>query len=145
MDRSLLLLMKLRFLAFFRRSKKVLSKPKGIIFTVVTVMVFLPSIFTMFMTSGLEVKPPLEQIRRFAPLGLFVLTIVSVMFTAGEQSLYFSPAEVTFLFAGPYKRRQILSYKLFQTVLLCLLSGLFFTFAGRMVSGRPISAFAGSP
>ena len=74
------------------------------------------------MTARVDVKPPLEPIRRFGPLGLFAFTVGSLLFSAGEQALYYSPAEVTFLFAGPYRKRQLLAYKLVVTVLLCLVS-----------------------
>ena len=51
---------------------------------------------------------------------------------------------MTFLFAGPYRKRQILGYKLFTTVMLCLFSAAFFTLMSSMVSPRLISAFVGS-
>ena len=144
MDRSLLLLMKLRFFALVRRWKKTLSRPKGIVLAVVTASIFVPWFFSIFLTARLDVKPPLEQIRRFAPLGVFAFTIASLLFSMGEQSLYYTPAEVTFLFAGPYRKRQILGYKLFTTVLLSLVSAAFFTLMSRMVSPRLVSAFVGS-
>ena len=144
MDRSLFLLMKLRLVGLVRRSKKTLSRPKGIVMAVVTAMLFVPWLFSIVMSARVEVKPPLEQIRLFAPLGLLVFTVGSLLFSAGEQALYYSPAEVTFLFAGPYRRRQILAYKLFTTILLCLFSALCFTMASTMMSPRLISAFVGS-
>jgi hypothetical protein len=143
-DRSLLLLMRLRFGALVRRWKKTLSKPKGIVLAIITAMLFVPWIFSIIMTARIDVKPPLEQIRRFAPLGLFLFTVGSLLFSAGEQSLYYSPAEVTFLFAGPYRKRQILGYKLFTTILMCVFSALFMMLACTMVSPRLISAFVGS-
>ena len=144
MDRSLWVLMRLRFLALVRRWKKTLSRPKGIVLAVVTALVFVPWLFSIVMTVRLDVKPPLERIRRLAPLGLFAFTIASLLFSVGEQALYYSPAEVAFLFAGPYRKRQILAYKLFTTVMLCLVSSLFFTLMSSMVSPRLISAFVGS-
>ena len=144
MDRSLWLLMRLRVVALVRRWKKTLSRPKGIIMAVVTALVFVPWFFSIIVSARIDVKPPLEQIRRFAPLGLFAFTIASLLFSAGEQALYYSPAEVSFLFAGPYRKRQLLGYKLFTTVLLCLFSALFFTLMSTMVSPKLISAFVGS-
>jgi hypothetical protein len=144
LDRSLWLLMKLRMFALFRRWKKAVSKPKGIVLAVMSAMIFAPWLFSVFMTSRIGLQTPIEQIERFAPLGIFLFTVWSLMFSAGEQSLYYSPAEVTFLFAGPYRKRQLLGYKLLTTILLCLFSSAFFTLAGRSVSPRMISAFAGS-
>ena len=144
MDRSLWLLMRLRFGALARRWKKTLSKPKGIVMAVITALVFAPWLVSVAMSSQLDIKPPLEPIRRYAPLGLFVLTFGSLLFSAGEQALYYSPAEVTFLFAGPYRKRQILGYKLFTTALLCLFSALFLSLASLMATPRLISGFVGS-
>jgi Putative ABC exporter len=143
-DRSLWLLLKLRAVGILRRIKKTLSRPKGIVMAVITAMLFVPWFISIVMTSQINVKPPLEQIRLFAPLGLFVFTVGSLLFSAGEQALYYLPAEVTFLFAGPFSRRQILGYKLFTMLLLCLFSALFFTMACTMISPRLISAFFGS-
>ena len=144
MDRSLFLLMRLRLGGLLRRSKKTLTRPKGIVMAVITAMLFVPWLFSIVMTARINVKPPLEQIRLFAPLGLFVFTIGSLLFSAGEQALYYSPAEVTFLFAGPYRKRQILGYKLFTMVLLCLFSALFFALTSAMISPSLMSAFVGS-
>jgi hypothetical protein len=143
-DRSLWLLMKLRLFALLRRWKKSLSRPKGIVLAVMTALIFAPWVFSVVLTSQIGFQPPLEQIRRFAPLGIFLFTIWSLMFSAGEQSLYYSPAEVTFLFAGPYRKRQLLGYKLLTTVLLCLFSAAFFAMASKTIAPRMISAFVGS-
>jgi hypothetical protein len=91
-DRSLWLLMKLRVLALLRRWKKAFSRPKGIVLAVMTALVFTPWVFSIAMTSKIGIQPPLEPIRRFAPLGIFLFTIWSLMFSAGEQSLYYSTA-----------------------------------------------------
>ena len=47
----------------------------------------------------------------------------------GERALYFSPAEVAFLIAGPYRKRHLLAYKLFITLALCSVSAAFFSLA----------------
>ena len=144
MDRSLWLLMKLRTFALFRRWKKLLSRPKGIVLALMTALIFVPWLVSMVMASGIDIRPPMDKIHRFAPLAVFAFTIGSLMFSAGEQSLYYSPAEVTFLFAGPYRKRQLLGYKLLTTILLCLFSAAFFTMAGRAMAPRVISAFVGA-
>ncbi len=144
MDRSLWLLMRLRAGALARRWKRTLSKPKGIVMAVVTALLFVPWLVSIAMTSQIDIKPPLDQIHRYGPLGMFVFTIGSLLFSAGEQALYYSPAEVSFLFAGPYRKRQILGYKLFTTVMLCLFTALFLALATTMATPRMISGFVGS-
>lgn len=144
MDRSLWVLMKLRCGALLRRWKKTMSRPKGIVMVVITAMLFVPWIFSIIMTSQMDVKPPIAQIQRFGPVGLFVFTVASLLFSAGEQSLYYSPAEVTFLFAGPYRRRQLLGYKLMTMLILSAFSAVFFALASTMISPKLISGFLGS-
>jgi Putative ABC exporter len=144
LDRSLFLLMKLRAGATFRRLKRTLSRPKGIAMAAITAALFVPWLFSIAMTARVGLRPPLEPIRRFGPLGFFAFTIGSLLFSAGEQALYYTPAEVTFLFAGPYRKRQLLAYKLVVTGLLCLFSALFFTLASKMMSPLLASAFVGS-
>jgi len=143
-DRSLWLLMRLRAWATLRRMKKSLSRPKGIAMAVVMVLFFVFWVTSVATASWFAPPPPLEPIRRFAPLGILVFTVGSLLFSAGEQALYYTPAEVTFLFAGPYRKRQLLAYKLVVTVLLCLFSALFLALAGKMISPGPVSAFVGS-
>jgi hypothetical protein len=144
LDRSLLLLMRLRAGAAARRLIKTLSRPKGIVMAAITAALFVPWLVSVVMSSRVELRPPLEPIRRFGPLGMFAFTIASLLFSAGEQALYYTPAEVTFLFAGPYRKRQLLAYKLIVTVVLCLLSALFFSLASKVMAPMLLSAFVGS-
>ncbi len=136
--------MRLRAGALARRMKKTLSKPRGIVMAVISALLFAPWLVSVAMSSQVDARPPLEQIRRYGPLALFAFTFGSLLFSAGEQALYYSPAEVTFLFAGPYRKRQILAYKLFTTAMLCLFTALFMSLATTMASPRMVSAFVGS-
>jgi hypothetical protein len=57
-------------------------------------------------------------------LGLTLLTLLS---SAGDRGVItFSPAEVTFLFAGPFSRRQLLAYKVVIAFVSSLVMALFF-------------------
>ncbi len=144
MDRSLWLLMRLRSGATLRRWKRSLSRPKGIILGVVTAMLFVPWVFSIVVSARAGIHPPLDQVRRFAPPALFGFTLLSLLSSAGEQALYYTPAEVSFLFAGPYRKRQLLGYKLVATLGLCLMSSLFTASACLMISPSLASAFVGS-
>src|SRR5207249_1576929 len=46
--------------------------------------------------------------------------VLNVVFSPNERTVYFSPAEVQFLFAGPFSRREILVYKILLTLLVSL-------------------------
>jgi hypothetical protein len=136
--------MKLRCKAFGRNTKKALSRPKGVLMVVITALAFAPALVSAVVTAGSGLQAPIEPVRRFAPLAIFALTVASLLFTAGEQALYYTPAEVTFLFAGPYSKRQLLTYKMVTTVLLCLFSSVFFGMMSKVVSPSLLSAFVGS-
>ena len=51
------------------------------------------------------------HVRAFTPVALLALTVASAV-SAGERAIAFTPAEVNFLFAAPFTRRQLLAYKL---------------------------------
>src|SRR5262249_43597258 len=47
-----------------------------------------------------------------------------VLLASSDKALYFSPAEIQFLFSGPFTRRQVLAYKVGLTLLIGLPSSL---------------------
>jgi hypothetical protein len=53
-----------------------------------------------------------EEHGRLAPISLFLFLVVGAVFAAFERPFRFNPAEVDFLQAGPFSRRQILTYKI---------------------------------
>ena len=50
-------------------------------------------------------KGDVNQFRALVPLGLLGMCMLSLMTSAGERAIYFSPGEVEFLFPGPFVRR----------------------------------------
>ncbi len=55
------------------------------------------------------------------------MTLLIVFSSAGEAAVYFTPAEVDFLFAAPFTRRELLYYKLARTFLALLVMSAFFS------------------
>src|SRR5207253_2323481 len=72
------------------------------------------------------VDAALPIIRISVPLFLLALVLLSVGTGWGEAAIYFSPADVDFLFPGPFRRRDLLLYKLAQSIRSSLLAGSFF-------------------
>jgi len=144
-DSSLLVLTKLRIGAGYRRWKRSLSRPRGILVSVVFALLFMPSlvfpVVTRFMTPPTSLFEPIE---RFGPIGFFVVTILSLFASTGDTVLYFTPAEVDFLFAGPYRRRQLIGYKLAILLLTSLFMALFVGMMSAVFAPRFPSAFLGS-
>ena len=53
-----------------------------------------------------------QHTRRVGPLLLFAYCALTVLFASAEHGISFTPAEVQFLFSGPFSRRQVLAYKI---------------------------------
>ncbi len=88
--------------------------------------------------------PPTDRdvVRVGGPLLILGLCLLNLLSATGERAVSFSPAEVDFLFPGPFTRRQLLTYKLVKTGSVAALSALLFglvlgrhggTFAGRVI------------
>ena len=53
-----------------------------------------------------------EEYARLAPIPLLVFLVLAAILAAFERPFRFNPAEVDFLQAGPFSRRQLLTYKI---------------------------------
>jgi hypothetical protein len=113
---SLLLLSKLRFLGGWRRLKRTLSSPKGILLAL-----FALGFFAFLLVPRLLAGPPppnvADAIKPFVtwfvhPVALLVLFVATVIGGGFKSPLAFSMPEVELLFPGPFSRRQLLVYKL---------------------------------
>ncbi len=80
-------------------------------------------------------RPPPGTIPPFATPSLLGLALIFVLTSAGEAAVYFTPAEVDMLFAGPFRRRELLTYKLVKTLLSVLVMSAIFSVS--MLSSLP--------
>ncbi len=145
MHPALLLLLRLRRKAFWRRTLGGLKTPRGAALAIATgtffVLMVLPQLIVplvaTFSSEGAKanrqfVEAALPVIRTLLPLGLLSLVMLSVGTGWGESAIYFTPADVDFLFPGPFSRRDLLFYKLAQSIRSSILAGTFFAiFAAR--------------
>jgi hypothetical protein len=65
-----------------------------------------------------------DELRLHGPAIFLGYCLLTVLLSRGERAIYFSPAEVEFLFAGPFTRRQLLGYKITVSALICMLTSL---------------------
>jgi hypothetical protein len=56
--------------------------------------------------------PVADGFREFISAGLFLYCLLTIGTSQGERVIYFSPAEIDFLFPGPFSRRQLLLYRI---------------------------------
>ena len=148
MVRSLVLLSRLRVVGVFRRWRRSLSRPKGILVTVVLGLLIINwigfLIATPFLMSNAAPTPMPIWLERFGPAGLAAISLLVLLTSTGESKLYFSPAEIDFLFAGPYTRRQLIGYKLCLVLLSTTFSAVIFGLLGLSRATLIGSSFLGA-
>jgi Putative ABC exporter len=118
MHRTLLLLSKLRLLGQWRKAKRSLASPLGILLALFFVgfvaMLVVPRLLFPSVPGG-TLAPVTELI--FHPAMLFLLWISTLIGSRLKSPIAFSMAEVDFLFSGPFTRRQLLIHKLLVSTL----------------------------
>jgi Putative ABC exporter len=139
MHAALLLLLRLRRRARLRRMLVGLKTVRGTFVLVATLGFFafmlLPHIvmpiILAFSPEGNRINRQVAEaatplIRLFGPLILLGLATLLVATSWSEAAIYFTPAEVDFLFSAPFSRRDLLNYKLRQSIRNAVLGGTFF-------------------
>lgn len=83
------------------------------------------------------------QISTFMPLGMLGMTLLTVALATGP-TFHFSPAEINFLFTGPFRRRDLIIYKFSAYVAGVTLSCALITPFAQAQTGSALSAFIAS-
>ena len=86
----------------------------------------------------------IDRMRDLATFGIFSFTTWTVLFSTGESTVYFTASEVAFLFPAPFERRQLLSYKLLQSLFGILFVSLLMSFVFARSPVLWLSGFLGS-
>ena len=101
--------------------------PRGATFLVVGAIMFVLW-FGGTMTNAFLLPASIPEIvREYFPLGMLAFCIASLVTTAGERAVAFTPAEVDFLFPGPFTRRQLLGYKIARSVFAAIFTATLFS------------------
>jgi hypothetical protein len=113
---ALLLLYRLQSRAVVRRLVGNLRTVKGVLLFVFGVAVIglwlAPS---LWQAMGMPRTDP-KVVQDVAPVLLLASCLLQAFSSGGERAIAFTPAEVDFLFAGPFTRRQLLAYKVGKSV-----------------------------
>jgi hypothetical protein len=130
MDRALWLLLRLRLRGHLRRWGRNLRTIKGALLALVTTLLLLPSALFSLFGPQVQLGVQAHLLRRHGALGLFGFCLLNLILASDERAVYFGPAEVDFLFPGPFRRRQLLAYRMagacFSSCLTALLMTLVF-------------------
>ena len=124
---ALVLLTRLQIRAALRRAWRRVRTPKGATFAVIGGLVFLLWLAPMLFTMRVVRKSDPDTVRLVAPVALLLLAAATLAGGGGkgaDRAISFTPAEVNFLFPGPFTRRQLLMYKLARSAAGALLTGL---------------------
>ena len=109
-----------------RRMGRQARSVRGVVFLVIGVFVAATWVVpTVFLNGRVPTADP-SAVRAVAPVAILGFCVLNLISSAGERAVTFSPAEVDFLFPGPFTRRQLLAYKLLKTGLGGVLSALIF-------------------
>lgn len=143
MDRALWLLLRLRAKGWTRRWSRNLRTLKGTLLALVGVLVFVPSLLAAFFVPRIQIVGQLALIQRFGPLGLLGYCVLNVVLSSGERAVYYSPAEVNYLFCGPFRPRQLLLYKVVGNLVPALFAAAFATLFLQHHAAFAAAAFVG--
>ena len=69
-----------------------------------------------------------QNVLMYFPIGMLAFCVMTLVTTAGERAVAFTPAEVDFLFPGPFSRRQLLGYKIARSSFGALFTATIFSF-----------------
>src|SRR4051812_7642176 len=120
--RALLVLIRLQARAFRRRSLRGVRTWRGALFLILGIIGFLVWLTTSLINAFIAKRPDPEKVRLFFPLAMLGICVSNLLSSAGDRAIAFTPAEVDFLFPGPFSRRQLLGYKLTRSALTSLLT-----------------------
>jgi hypothetical protein len=125
--RALFLLIGLEMRGWVRYLGRNLRTVKGAVLALVGLTFLVVWLVPMAVLPRHEAGFSSETLRLYGPLGLLAYCLINVLLTSGERAVYFTPAEVNFLFSGPFSRRQVLAYKITTTFLIGLPTALILT------------------
>jgi hypothetical protein len=129
MNPALWLLIGLSLRAWLRYLLRSLRTLKGALLAGVGLAVFLPWLALLIFAPRQSNGWGGHDLREAGPALLLFYCFMNVVFSSGERAIYFPPAEVNFLFPGPFDRRELLVYKIASTLILSLPTALFMTLA----------------
>lgn len=96
-----------------------------------------------FADAALDRQALNTQIGTFMPLGMLWMSLLTVVLSTGP-TFHFSPAEINFLFSGPFRRRNLIIYKFSAYVAGAALSSALIAPFAQAQTGSALSAFIAS-
>jgi hypothetical protein len=140
---ALRLLMRLQMRARWRNMLRGARTVKGALYLCVMLGLFSMSLIPALMALLLHQKSDPTMIRPWLAPGLFLYCILTLISSGPESGIFFLPAEVDFLFPAPFRRRDLLVYKLGGMAMSVILVSLMFSMFLYPLVGYWILGFTG--
>lgn len=132
MDSALFKLICLQARGLVRKTTRGAASPRRAVFLVVglgaIILWLAPAVLAPLASHRQKVQTP-QNTRLAAPLVLLAVCVLTIVSSAGDKVVSFTPGEVDMLFPGPFTRRQLLAYKLGKSALVALLTALVLSLA----------------
>ena len=147
MDPALGKLLRLRFRGRVRSMFRGLKTLRGALFFAIGVVVFAmwlgPSLAMVFIGAQVHGQFNPDLVRTMVPLALVALCGLTILNSAQQRAMHFTAAEIDFLFAGPFTRRELLVFKLSTSTLGTLFVSLVFSLVLLRYTNFWLAAFVG--
>jgi len=125
MPPALLLLMRLQFRGLVRRATRGATTPRRLALFALGGLILVLWLAPGMLMSGRLTRSDPRQVRLAAPVALLGICVLTLITSAGDRAISFTPGEVDLLFPGPFTRRQLIIYKLAKSTTGAALSALF--------------------
>jgi hypothetical protein len=126
---ALRLLWRLQFKAGWRKFTRSARTGKGILRLILTIGVFALMFGPMIVFSIYREEPDPAAARALIEPGILLFTILILIGSGSNSGIFFTPAEVDFLFSGPFHRRELILYRLGHQAQASLLGAVFLSVA----------------
>ena len=142
MNRALWVLLRLRYRAWLRRQRQKMHTLTGA--SLASFGAILLCLWILSLVAGPSVRR-LEpnSLERYGALVLLGYSLVVIFVSSSGKAVSFSPAEVNFLFSGPFSRRGLLVYKIIASLALSSLSAGFMMFFLHAYTRLIVAGFLG--
>lgn len=143
MHPALLKLIRLQLRGWIRRQFKGGSLRRTV-FMILGGGAFLLWLTSLAVAAALQGSRPPEDVLATLPFYLTAFALLPIIVGNDDRAIAFSPAEIDFLFSGPFSRRHLVAYKMFKLVLGSLLGGVLFSLWLNRIVGFFPTAVAGA-
>lgn len=141
MHPALVQLLRLRLRGGLRRAVRGVKSPRGALLALFSVVMFCMIAGSNLSMAFLGQRTDPEKVRTLTPLAMLGVCLASLL--SAEKAVHFTMPEVEFLFPGPFRRRELLLYKLAGNAAGACFSALFLSIVFLRWASWWVACYAG--